>query len=73
MIEHNEQSFFYTLRPPERILSLHKPKAAIMMVSDTSAGAATHPDMATVLERLSALEQRNQELEQQLNARAGAE
>jgi hypothetical protein len=74
LIERNEKSFYYMLRPSERILSLRKSKAAtIMMVSEATAGAASHPDMATVLERLSALEQRNQELEQQLNARAGAE
>ncbi len=61
------------MRPPERILALRKPKATIMMVSDSTAGAVAQPDMAAVMERLSALEQRNQELEQQLNARAGAE
>jgi hypothetical protein len=73
LIEQNANSFYYTMRPPERILALRKPKAAIMMVSDSTAGAVAQPDMAAVMERLSALEQRNQELEQQLNARAGAE
>ncbi len=61
------------MRPPEWISALRKPKAEIMMVSDNTAGVVSQQDMAVVMERLSALEQCNQELEQQLKTRACAE
>jgi hypothetical protein len=37
------------MRPPEQILTLLKPKAALMMVSDNTAGAVSQPDIAAVI------------------------